>query len=225
MGTQISNRRLLELLAVSLLVVGSAVAGMGTYAYLSNTETSSSNTVTGGSLDLTLDGNNGDVSTSFSLTGAAPGETTKHTYDLRNVGPVDADHVEVSITTSENDNGLTEPSDSDLDTELNNVATQKHIKVVTYEYQNDGGTTLNNIRSSVSDDNGNGIVDLAEVINQTGTTDDLVPPQPNSGNTTKLVIELEVANSDGSYTGSDEEMMADGVDVKVDVTLNQDSSQ
>lgn len=225
METLMPNRRLVEVLAVSLLVVGSAVAGMGTYAYLSNTESSTSNTVTGGTLDLTLDGNNGDVSTSFSLTGAAPGDTTKHTYDLRNVGSVDADHVEVTITTSENDNGLTEPSDTDLDTELNNAETQKHIQVLTYEYQNDAGTTLNNMLSGVSDTNGNGIVDLAEVIGQTGTTDDLTPPQPDSGNTTKLVIELKVANSDGSYTGSDEAMMADGVDVKIDVTLNQDSSQ
>lgn len=214
-----------KVLALILLIVGGAVLGMGTYAYFSDTETSSSNPVQSSSLDLTLDGNNGDVTTSFSLTGAGPTDSVTHTYDLRNIGSLSANHVEITISATENDTGLTEPSDSDLNTELANVSTQKHINVTTYEYRNDTGGVNTDMLSGVTDDNNNGITDLAEVINQTGTTDNLVPPQANSGNTTKLVLTVKIANDDGSFTGTDEDIMADGVDIKIDVTLNQDSSQ
>lgn len=220
-----SNRRTVKALAVVLLVVGAALMSVGTYAYFTDTESSTSNPVQSSTLDLTLDGNNGDVSTSFSLTGAGPTDSVTHTYDIRNTGSLSADHVEISILATENDTGLTEPSDSDLDTELANVSTQEHINVTTYEYQNDSGGVKNNMLSSVSDNNGNGITDLADVINQTSTTDNLIAPQANSGNTTKLVLTVRIANDDGSFTGTDEDIMADGVDIKIDVTLNQDSSQ
>lgn len=219
------TEQIVTVIGVGLVLLGGAAAGMGTYAYFTETDTSSANTVSGGTLDLTLDGTNGDVTSSFSLAKGAPGTTVTHTYDLRNVGPVSADHVEVTLSATENDGGMTEPSDADLNTELNNTQTQQQIRVVKYEYQNDAGTVLTDMRSSISDTNNNGIKDLAEAIDQTGITDGLAPPQANSGNTTKLVITLEIASESGSFTGSDEAIMADGVDVKLAVTLNQDSSQ
>ena len=212
-------------LAVILLVFGGAALGMGTYAFFADTDSSSQNPAQAGTLDLSLNGNDGDVTASFELTGAAPGESTSHTYDLKNTGSVSADHVKVSISATENDGGLSEPSDSDLANELGNTETQKHIEVTTYEYQDDGGTTKQDILASVSNDNGNGIKDLEDVISNKGTVDDLDAPQANGGNTTKLVIEVKIADDDGSYTGTDEDIMGDGVDIKLDVTLNQDSSQ
>jgi hypothetical protein len=77
----------------------------------------------------------------------------------------------------------------------------------------------------VSDTNGNGIKDLDDVISQKATVDDLDAPQANGGNTTKLAITVEIADDSGSFTGTDEDVMGDGVDIKIDVTLNQDSSQ
>lgn len=224
-GKSPTNQQIVTVIGVGLVLLGGAAAGMGTYAYFTDTDTSSANTVSGGTLDLTLDGTNNGATSSFSLTKGTPGATVTHTYDLRNVGPVSADHVEVTLSATENDGGMAEPSDTDLDTELANVQTQQQIRVIKYEYQNDAGTVLTNMRSSITDANGNGIKDLAEAINQTGTTDGLAPPQANSGNTTKLVITLEIASESGTYTGSDEAIMADGVDVKLAVVLNQDSSQ
>ena len=224
-SSSLTDRRTVTVLAVVLLMLGAALVGMGTYAYFTDTESSSENPAQAGTLDLTLDGNNGDVTTSFSLTGAAPGDSTAHTYDLKNTGSTDADHVQVAISASENDTGVSEPSDSDLATDLTSADTQKHIEVVTYEYQDDGGTTKQDIVANVSDANSNGIKDLADVISQKGTVDDLAAPQANGGNTTKLVLEVKIANDDGSYSGTDEDIMGDGVDIKIDVTLNQDSSQ
>lgn len=219
------TKNIVKVLAVALLMVGGALVGMGTYAHFSDTDASSANTATSDSLDLTIDGANNGVTSSFSLTNAGPGDTVSHTYDLRNVEALSADHVEVTISATENDGGLTEPADTELDTELGNVQTQQQIRVLTYEYQNDTGSTLTDMLSGVTDKNNNGIKDVAEVINQTGTTDNLAAPLANSGNTTKLVIKLQFANDDGSYTGTDEDIMADGIDVKLDVTLNQDSTQ
>jgi predicted ribosomally synthesized peptide with SipW-like signal peptide len=220
-----TNSTAVTVLAVVLLILGGAVLGMSTYAYLTDTDSSSGNSAQAGTLDLSLDDNDGDVTTSFELTGAAPGESTSHTYDLKNTGSVSADHVDVSISASENDNGVSEPSDSGLDNELGSTDTQKHIKVVKYEYQDDGGTTKQNILGDVSDTNGNGIKDLNDVISQKATVDDLDAPQANGGNTTKLAITVEIADDSGSFTGTDEDVMGDGVDIKIDVTLNQDSSQ
>lgn len=220
-----ANSTAVAALAVVLLVLGGAVLGMGTYALFTDTDSSSENPAQAGTLDLSLDGNDGDVTASFTLTGAAPGESTSHTYDLENTGTISADHVEVSISASEDDNGVSEPSESDLIKDLGNTETQKHIKITTYEYQDDSGTTKQNILGGVSDDNNNGIVDLAEVINQSSTVDDLDAPKANGDNTTKLVIEVEIADDDNGFTGTDEDVMGDGVDIKIDVTLNQDSSQ
>ena len=204
-SSSLTDRRTVTVLAVVLLMLGAALVGMGTYAYFTDTESSSENPAQAGTLDLTLDGNNGDVTTSFSLTGA--------------------DHVQVAISASENDDGLSEPSDPDLANDLGSADTQKHIEVVKYEYQDDGGTTNQDILADVSDANGNGIKDLEDVISQKGTVDDLAAPQANGGNTMKLVLEVKIANDDGSYSGTDEDIMGDGVDIKIDVTLNQDSSQ
>lgn len=221
-----TTRRLAAALALAILVLGAALVGVGTYSYFTDTETSDSNTVEAGTLDLTLDGTNGHVSGSFSLTNAGPGESVSHNFTLRNVGTKPADHVEVRLSTTENDAGRSEPADSSLAAELGNVQTQQYIEVVTYEYRNDGGMVTDNLLSGVTDANGNGIVDLAEVINQTNPADGLPAPQANAGNSTELAIELRIANDDGgAFTGTDEDVMADGVDVALEFRLNQVSSQ
>ena len=220
-----ANSTAVAALAVVLLVLGGAVLGMGTYAFFTDTDSSSGNPAQAGTLDLSLDGNDGDVTASFTLTGAAPGESTSHTYDLENTGTISADHVEVSISAPENDAGLSEPSDPELKNGLGNTETQKHIEVVEYEYQDDNGNTKHDILENVSNNNGNGIKDLEDVISQNGTVDDLDAPQANGDNTTKLVIEVKIADDDNGFTGTDEDVMGDGVDIEIAVTLNQDSSQ
>jgi predicted ribosomally synthesized peptide with SipW-like signal peptide len=220
---------------ILVVLIGALAVGAGSWALWSDTDASTSNTVDDGTMDLTIDGVNNNVSGSFSLANAQPGDATSYVFDLRNDGSTEADHVELALSSSENDT-RTEPSDSELDAELNAEETASLIRVTQYEYQNDAGTTQRDLLESVKDDNGNGIKDLQDVQDQAGTADDLNAPQANGGNTTQLALTLKVANDDstdftkdgntaGSLTGVDEDIMADGVDITVEFTLRQESSQ
>lgn len=237
----VAANRYLQLLGrrevlLSLLVIGFVGAGMGaaSWAYLQDTDQSTDNAVQASTLDLKVDG--GDASSgAFSITDGKPGSTTTHEFVLENDGSVAADHVEFAVSVSENDSA-SEPSDPDLDRELNAAETASLIRVTTLEYQNDTGGTVSNELDGLADENGNGIIDLEDVQSQSGSFDDLPAPQANTGNTTRLVVEVAIANDDGAafdagantagnLTGYDEDIMADGVDVTVTVTINQDGTQ
>lgn len=221
---------------VALLVIGvtGITLGATTVAFYQDSDASTGNTIQGGTLDLSLDGKD-SLSSSITITDGGPDDSATHTFAVANEGPLSADHVEVSMSLAENDPG-SEPTDGDLTAALNASEAATLVEVTTYEYRNDAGSTIEDFTSSVTDTNGNGVVDLAEVVDQNSASDDLAPPQANHGNETKLVLELQVvnddsgsfvsgANTDGSLTGTDEDFMADGVDVTITVTLNQDASQ
>lgn len=221
---------------VALLVIGvtGITLGATTVAFYQDSDASTANTVQGGTLDLSIDGKD-SLSSSIAITDGGPDDSATHTFAVANEGPLAADHVEVSLSLAENDPG-SEPTDGDLSAALNASEAATLVQVTTYEYRNAAGSTIEDFTTSVTDANGNGVVDLAEVVDQNSASDDLAPPQASHGNETKLVIELQVvnddsgsfvsgANTDGSLTGSDEDFMADGVDVTVTVTLNQDASQ
>ena len=83
---------------LSLLVIGvvSVSAGAGTWAYFSDTETSTDNTFTAGTLDLELDG--ADGITGFGITDVAPGDSGEATsIVVSNAGSIDGD-LTVSIS-------------------------------------------------------------------------------------------------------------------------------
>lgn len=219
---------------ILVVLIGALAVGVGSWALWSDTDASTSNTVDDGTMDVTIDGVDDGVAGSFSLTNAQPGDATSYVFDLRNDGSTEADHVELALSSSENDTRV-EPSDTELDAELNAEETASLIRVTKYEYQNDAGVTQRDLLSSVKNNNGNGIKDLQEVQNQASSADDLNAPQANGGNTTQLALTLEVADDDGgnfikdgnttgSLTGVDEDIMADGVDITVDFTLQQESS-
>lgn len=203
--------------AVVLLLVGALLLGAGTGAYWSDADASGSNTVEAGTLDLTVDSSGTGT---LSLANAKPGDVHQATFDLRNVGSVEADHVEFGLQFAETTPEPTEPSDADLDTELPADATAKMIEVTTFSY---GGTDE---LSSVTDGNGNGIVDLADVQRQVGSLDGLPAPAAGGSDSIALTICVQVASDDdGSFNGTDEDLMADGVDIELRFTLNQHSSQ
>ena len=220
---------------ILVVLIGALAVGVGSFALWSDTDASTSNTVDDGTMDLTVDGVNNNVSGSFSLDNAQPGDETSYVFDLRNVGTTEADHVDLALSSSEADT-RGEPSDTELDAELDAGETASLIRVTQYEYRNASGATQEDLLTGVSDNNGNGIIDLQEVQNQAGSADDLNAPQADGGNTTQLALTLEVADDDdgnfnkgahtaGNLTGVDEDIMADGVDITVEFTLNQESSQ
>jgi predicted ribosomally synthesized peptide with SipW-like signal peptide len=224
MDIESMDRRLKLGALIVALLVGAILVGAGTYAFWSDTGSSTSNTAEAGTMDVTIDGVNDGVTGNFSLTNAQPGETAGHTFTLRNAGSTAGDHAEVGVSFVENDT-RTEPADSQLGAELTASDTARQIEVTTFEYRNDTGATIEDVLAGVTDSNSNGIKDLDEVVSQAGTTDDLAPPQAGSGNTTSLVVDVAVADDDGAFTGTDEDVMADGLDVAIDFTLNQDSTQ
>lgn len=221
---------------VSLLLIGVASVGFGTmtWSYFADSDASQDNAIQAGTLDVRLDGAD-SLSATFSIANGSPTDAASHNYTITNEGTIDADHLEISIAFAENDS-LSEPSDADLNVELNDSETASLINVTRLEYQNHGGGVIEDVLASVSDGNGNGVVDLEDVQSQQSTLDGLAPPKPEAGNNTYLVIAVEIASDDdaafttggntaGALTGEDEDVMADGVDVTLTFTLNQAASQ
>ncbi|WP_435552052.1 TasA family protein [Natrinema sp. CGMCC1.2065] len=82
----LSRRKVLG--SIGLIGAGSAAAGAGTMAYFSDTEESTGNTVTAGTLDLTVNGHN-DISGSYlDVSGVAPGWSEDVDLTLANAGNV-----------------------------------------------------------------------------------------------------------------------------------------
>ncbi|WP_342764452.1 TasA family protein [Haladaptatus sp. R4] len=217
-----------------IVIAGGILAGVGTWAFWSDTDSSTGNTVEAGTMDLAINGSANGTTEDFNLINAQPGDQVNHTYALTNEGSTEADHLEIGFNYTENDLRA-EPNDSELANELNASETASLIRVQTMQYESPQGTVLDDITSNVTDTNGNGYVDLQEVNAQTNVLDDLQAPAPNSSSTTYFTLDLEVANDNAAYwtgadttgnlTGADEDVMADGVDIAVNFTLNQDSSQ
>jgi spore coat-associated protein N len=87
-------KKILGLTIAALLIVG--VIGGATYAYFSDTESSVNNTLSGGTLDLNIDG--GDIAvTTVNVTDVAPGESGSGNSTLANVGNLEG---ELDISTS-----------------------------------------------------------------------------------------------------------------------------
>jgi len=90
-------KKILGLTVAAVLVM--ALVGGGTWAYFSDVETASSNILSAGTLDLSIDGGNADVSMTLSASDIAPGETSGSspgTCNLKNIGSVSGDLTIVS---------------------------------------------------------------------------------------------------------------------------------
>jgi spore coat-associated protein N len=87
--------RKIAILSVAVLVIIGLVSA-GTYAYFSDTESSTNNVLTAGTLDLNIDGGNVAVTT-FTASAVAPGDSGSGSSTLANVGTMAG---ELDITTS-----------------------------------------------------------------------------------------------------------------------------
>jgi len=101
---------LISLMAIALVI---GLVGAGTMAYFNDTETSSGNTFTAGTLDLTVDGANDPLPVKFNLTDLAPGSSGTITYTLNNVGNIAGylDLQNISVTDTEGTNPESETGD------------------------------------------------------------------------------------------------------------------
>lgn len=91
------------------------IAGMATVitgittAYFSDTETSTGNTISLGSLDLKVDGVDDPGVYNFDVSAMNPGEEGEHTFELKNTGTIEG-YASMEINNlTDDDNGLEEP--------------------------------------------------------------------------------------------------------------------
>jgi spore coat-associated protein N len=123
------------ILSITAIVV-IAIASVGTFAYFSDTETSSNNTFTAGTLNLQV-GSADPTTATFAITDVKPGDgvptpATAADWDLKNTGSING-YLDVSFTNIVDDeNGLIEPESSDGDTTTPDGELAEDIVVLIY---------------------------------------------------------------------------------------------
>jgi predicted ribosomally synthesized peptide with SipW-like signal peptide len=106
--------------SLSIIAAVAAIAIGGTIAYFSDTETSSGNTFTAGTLDLAVGGQNPNISPDFTIGNVAPGSSGTITYNLTNVGSLVGflDLSGISVVDTEGLNPESETGNTDNPGEL-----------------------------------------------------------------------------------------------------------
>ena len=155
---------LISLMAIALVV---GLVGAGTVAYFSDTETSTDNTFTAGTLDLNLDGGNVNV-VKFTVADTYPGASGGETWTLLNIGSL-AGYVDlenISVANAENYDANTNEAEAvdDLDTSnaIGGGELGVNLDVVLFWDDGTGGGTA-----------GNGIQDGTEATIYSGDLDSI----------------------------------------------------
>lgn len=193
-------------IATSLLssaVMMALVVGV-TFAYFSDSGTSSTNTFSTGTLDLKLtDGNESiqdSVSASFGGT-LVPGSCTGvQALSLRNSGTVAADHAEVTVSNSVND------ANNNASPDMNSFL---RINTMTYD--------AGDVTGQITDINGNGFKDLADWASDPNDLDNLALTDLGVDHALLLDVCLD--------SSADNTLQGDSVTSTFTATLNQHSSQ
>lgn len=174
---ELNRRRVLG--GIITLGGAAAAAGAGTFALFSDTEQSTDNTLSAGTLDLTVDGTDSAVTT-VSVNDIAPGDSGSGATTLENTGNIDG-YVDLQFSTATNNEGDNPESEGDTADpgDLGSVLT------VTV----DVGTT------TVRSDTFNTVFD--------GTEEDASVPL-NAGNTKDLTVSYDLPSSAGNDVQGDE---------------------
>ena len=116
-----------------MIALGVAAVGAGTWAAYSDTETSTGNTFTAGTLDLTLDGHNDPIVCKFTADGLKPGATWMDAgvIKLKNAGSVDGMLTVYVKNPVNQENGIIEPESASGDV--------PGVQIDTTGYNADGG--------------------------------------------------------------------------------------
>ena len=103
---------------MSILMIGvvAMAAGAGTFAYFSDTETSTGNTFTAGTLDLKVNSGDSNV-VMFNVNDVKPGDSGSAEINLSNAGSLDG-YLDINFSNVvDNDPTLTDPEDEVDDTQ------------------------------------------------------------------------------------------------------------
>jgi len=206
------RKSLIPALATAL-VIGLVIAG--TWAFFSDTETSSGNTFTAGTLELKLsdDGVNyfDGVSATWTMEDMIPGESTvgPNFLYLRNSGSIAAHHVEISFS---------HEVSSSLNPGLAPGEMARWLEITSMIYNGI------NLATVLNDANGNLFLDLEDVTlppntNVGGPLDNRVAPLPNGADIVPFTMALRF------HEGATNDVQGATLTSTVTFTLNQDASQ
>lgn len=218
---ELNRRRVLG----GLITLGgaAAAAGAGTFALFSDTEQSTNNTVSAGTLNLTPE--TGSIS-SFTFSEVAPGQSQgPYAWTLTNAGSLSGSlDIDVTVNNdgSGNDGSSGTPANSNDVTESELA---EAIEVTTLKY--DGTDISSQISGDTTGPSGyfttSSYVSLANLANNTqksgeSTGNDLIDlADPGSGKDFEIELTLR------SEAGND--FQADGLDVAFEFVLNQNDGQ
>lgn len=196
---KLSRRRLLGGLVT--ISGASGATGVGTMAYFSDSDESTGNTVSAGTLNLDFN-SAGTFQFSSSL---APGQTTMDTVTLVNDG---------SITGSlDIDVAYEEPESTPTETSVSAEDVVRNLYVRTLDY---GDTDLLDEQVSQSDPTLHDVSTLDR--SESGTDNDLINLADPTSEGTDFEVKLELADVGDEYQGA-------GVDVTFAFDLNQTTGQ
>lgn len=184
-------------LTISFILAVSMI-GVGTFAYFNDTESSTSNQLTAGTLDLKTDDVDGVSQTQYT-TNMALGDTVgPSTIALKNSGSVDGSNLDIAFSYVENDG-----SPNSVNKSADDTAAMMGVTTLSY-----GGASL---LSSINDANSNGYKDVYDLANA-----DLTGQSGINASATK---NFQIAVQLRSETGDD--FQADGITMTMTFTLNQ----
>lgn len=189
-------KKIIGLTIALLLLTG--MAGIGTWAFFSDVETSTGNVLAAGTLDLKTNDTDG-VSQTLMATNMVPGEVIgPETIILKNSGSIAGSTLDIAFTYIESD-GAANPVNKSADD------TAAMIEVTTLKY--DGSSLL----SSVQDNNINGYRDIQDLKN----TDLTGQSSINASSSKEFEIAIKARDSIGG------DFQTDGVIVTMTFVLNQ----
>jgi spore coat-associated protein N len=192
--TKVLGLTLVGLLALCLL--GSVVGG--TWAFFSDTGTSSNNQFSAGSLNLKTNDVDGVTQTLYATNMAPGGSVGPSTIQLRNAGTCNGSTLNMGLTYVESDG-----SPNAVNMNSDNTAAMMELTTLNYN----GSSLL----GSVADSNANGYKDIHDLRNASLTG--LSGIDAGATKSVQIAVRLE------SSTGND--YQADGIDLTLTFTLNQ----
>lgn len=222
--------------AIFTVALVSVLVGAGTFAYYADTETSSDNTFTSGTMDLYMEDGGPDISSEWVMVNMQPGVSSESgKLNLWNIGTVEADHVEIYFTTICKDLALLNGQNEESDTLDGAEDMDKYLRLTSMKYEENTGVVHKIVWQAdygsgnvdewdpnyIDDYNGNGYIDLHDL---NGVKFDDLPAPPANGD--------KLANDDHEFSfdvkfdiSAPNDFQGDQCILTIDFILNQDSTQ
>jgi spore coat-associated protein N len=215
-------RKILGLTLAAMLVL--ALAGIGTWAFFSDVESSSGNILTAGSLDLTIDGGNSDVQLLTSSIGnIVPGDSGNASCVLANVGTIAAE-LDIAILNLTNDTVTTVDCEDDDGTDDGGDLGEEVDMVLWIDADesgdfSDGDIELNHTGANAYNASTNTTLDMVAIDNYDGVSWDaaFASLDENGGTNPAVTFKLDWDLPDAT----DNSIMTDTVTFDIEFTLEQ----